>query len=133
MAFGGEISYNIANNFDHTFDEKGNVFLAFRQLSWSEGSDPKYDLRKYYINKDGNETVGKGFSFLTEEGPHELAKVLVSTGFGKTQDILNELSKRDDFRASLNKVLGKDDPLYDDSIKDDEVYYDPKELLADVI
>ena len=129
MAFGGgEIVYNIVDEFDHTFDEKGNTFLAFRKLSWGDG-EPKYDLRKWYINKEGQETVGKGVSFLTEEGPHELARVLVSTGFGHTDELVSELVKRDDFKIALNRAVGKDDPLYDDSIKDDE-YFDPKELLA---
>ena len=119
----GAIEYEIVDDFDHIFDEKGNTFLAFRKISWG-GRTPKYDLRKWYTNADGEETVGKGVGFLTEEGPDELTRVLVETGFGETNELMEILSNREDF----------DYEKYDDklSILDSgEDYYDPKMIFEE--
>jgi hypothetical protein len=67
---------------------------------------------------------------MTPEGPNTLAETLVNLGFGKTKDILSSLKDRDDFRRSLNTVLGKSDELYDESAGEvDDEYYDPSELM----
>lgn len=59
---------------DEVFDEgSGSTFLALRKLRWSETSDFKIDIRKWYVNKEGEEVAGKGVSFLTEDGPTNLA------------------------------------------------------------
>ena len=68
---------------------------------------------------------------MTEEGPSELTKTLLNLGFGNTREVIDILNNRDDFRKSLNSVLGKEDELFDAEIgtlEDD--YYDPKELLG---
>lgn len=127
MAF----EYKVNPDFDFTFDEKGNTFLALRKLSWGEGKPEKIELRKWYNSADGTETPNKGFTFLTEEGPHELTKVLVEQGFGYTDDILNSLKDREDFKSSLSKVLsGKElDELGIEKVDPDEEYYDPMNLF----
>ena len=71
--------------------------------------------------KSEGETPGKGFSFLTEEGPHELTDVLISNGYGHTKDILELLRDRDDFEESVKSIYGSD--------KDDDEYFDPREAL----
>lgn len=123
MAF----EYEIEEGFDHVFDEKGNTFLALRKVQWGGKGDFKLDLRKWYINSNGEETVGKGISFLTEEGPHELAKVLVDNGFGHTGEILQGIYHRDDFEQCLENLRNGINVMDNN----DEDYYDPKEFLLD--
>lgn len=123
MAF----EYEIEEGFDHVFDEKGNTFLALRKVQWGGKGDFKLDLRKWYINSNGEETVGKGVSFLTEEGPHELAKVLVDNGFGHTGEILQGIYHREDFEQCLENLRNGVDIMGDNN----EDYYDPKEFLLD--
>ena len=72
--------------------------------------------------KPEGERASRGFSFLTEEGPHELANVLVSNGYGHTQDILERLKDRPDFQDSLKAI-------YNESDQDDDEYFDPREAL----
>lgn len=123
MAF----EYEIEEGFDHVFDEKGNTFLALRKIQWGGKGDFKLDLRKWYINSNGEETVGKGVSFLTEEGPHELTKVLVDNGFGHTGEILQGIYHREDFEQCLENLRNGVDVMDDN----DDNYYDPKEFLLD--
>lgn len=100
-----DLIYHIVDGFDKVFDEKGNCFLAFRKITWGEKTDNvKLDMRKWYNNKDGGESVGKGFSFLTDEGPNELAKILVEEGYGDTDELIELLN---------NRVPKEEDDLYD--------------------
>lgn len=116
---------------DAVFDEKGSTFISMRKTQWvKDGAEPdvnkaKLELRKWRVTDEG-EKADKGFSFLTEQGPHELAKVLVSHGFGSTKDILLELKKRDDFKDAV-------DHMYDDEeTSSDGEFFDMRTaLLAD--
>ena len=129
MAFGkGDFSYTIEDNFDKVFDEKGNSMLALRKIKWGDSDSVKLDLRKWYNGKDG-ETVGKGFSFLTEEGPHELAKILVENGYGYTKDIVNALKSRKDFKQVMENVASDIDISNLEVEEDTTDYYDPKDIL----
>lgn len=123
-------SYKVDEDFDNIFDEKGNTFLALRKVYWGNSTEPKLDLRKWYTTAKG-ETVGKGFSFLTEDGPNELARVLLVNNFGETEQVIESIKDRPDFKSSLVKVLGDDVKDIDIELDDDEVetYYDPKEVL----
>lgn len=122
MAFkkDGNFKYEIISEFDHIIEEKGNTFMALRKIQWGDREAINLDLRKYYTSSSGEEVMGKGVSFQTDEGPNSLIKVMVMNGYGETQDILEGIRDRDDFRSSLNKVLSEDDELYDDTIIDDE-------------
>lgn len=104
-------SYKIKEDFDHIFDEKANTFLALRKVQWGGKGDYKLDIRKWYVNSDGEEVVGKGVSFLTEEGPDELTKILVEQGYGDTKELMEVLSNRNE------------------EVVEDEIYYDPKDVL----
>ena len=128
MAVKKVIKYTIHEDFNKVFDEKGNTFLAMRKISWGDSEKVNLDIRKWYTNAEGEETVGKGLSFLTEEGPDQLADMLLDIGYGNTEQCLRHLSDREDFKQSLNKVVGKESGLYDDTVKDD--YYDPMELIS---
>jgi hypothetical protein len=122
--------YNIHDHINFIIEEVGNQFTAFRKLSWGD-STPHYELRRWRNTADGGEMAAKGCTFLTEEGPSELANVLVRLGFGDTRELLTIMSEREDFRKSLNSVLGKDDPDYDESAGTlDDDYFDPKALLG---
>ncbi|MGL5330977.1 MAG: hypothetical protein ACRDD7_17070 [Peptostreptococcaceae bacterium] len=128
-----QIMYNVNPDFDFTIDEKGNSFIALRKISWGENTTEKLDIRKYYNSADGTETLGKGISFLTDEGPNELAKVLVENNFGYTDDIINGIKNRKDFMTSLVKCVNGED-LSDlnvdlDKVEPEEEYYDPSSLL----
>ena len=100
---------------DAIFDEKGSMFLSMRKVQWvKEGNEPdpskaKLELRKWIVGPDGVEKANKGMTFLTEEGPHELAKTLVHHGYGKTKEILLELKGREDFHESVNTLFDKDE------------------------
>lgn len=129
MAF----DYRVNPDFDFIFDEKGNTFLALRKIAWNEGGKEKLDIRKYYNSADGTETVGKGVSFITEEGPHELTRILVENDYGYTDEIINGIKNRKDFMTSLVKVLNEDDSkeLGLENIDPNEEYFDPVESLLD--
>ena len=124
--------YNIVDDYDKIFDDKGNTFLAMRKIQWGESDKTYLDLRKWYCNADGEETPGKGFSFLTEEGPHELARVLVDNGYGHTDDIIDSIKDRDDFMTSLVECLNKEEiDKLDIELPevDNGDYYDPSVII----
>ena len=125
-----EIKPTIDPECDHIVDEKGNQFIALRKVSWSEGKEPRLELRKWINNSDGTEQAMKGTGFLTEEGPHNLTKILCENGYGYTPQILNGIKDREDFRPSLNKVLKSDDEFYDEKANGKD-FFDPQELFGD--
>ena len=133
MAFDPNISVRPIKfgDLDATFDEKGSTFLALRQIQWcKDGEEPdvtrsKLELRKWRVQKDGSERADRGFSFLTPEGPHELARVLVHEGYGKTGEILNELRVRGDFKESVEHIN-------DDEVVGDGEYFDMRTLMEEL-
>lgn len=128
-----DFSYKVDENFDYLIEEKGNQATFFRRVAWG-GRDSKLEIRKWYV--DGSkETAGKGVTFMTEEGPDELVRIMTETGFGKTDEVLDNISKRDDFGVAVKKVLGKGlEEIIDqyDSIELEEVY-DPRSLDLDIL
>lgn len=128
-----DFSYRIVDDFDKIIDEKGNKTINLRKLCYGNSENVKLDLRQWYVDEDGKEGMGKGTSFLTDEGPHTLVEVMAAEGYGKTKTILSNIKDREDFRPALNAVLGKDDELYDSSAAIDEEeetsFYDPKQCL----
>lgn len=128
-----DFKYTIVDGFDFIIDEKGNKTMNLRKLYYGDNSDKvKLDLRQWYVGSDGEEGMGKGTSFLTEEGPHTLVDTMTKIGYGNTKTILNNIKDRDDFRSSLNAVLGKDDELYDSTISEEDeetTFYDPREMM----
>lgn len=124
-------SYTIVDEFDKIIDEKGNNTVNLRKLYWGEDSDKvRLDLRKW-VQGDKEICTKHGFSFLTEEGPHNLTEVLVEEGYGRTKEIIEGLKNREDFRPALNVILGDGDEYYDDSVSTtvEEDYFDPREGL----
>lgn len=109
---GGEFKYSF-RGINRVVEEKGNQFIRFAQIAWAgddEEVDPskiKYDLRKYTTDSEGNERMLKGVSFLTDNGPHELAHILVEEGFGNTTKILDTIKQRDDFVDAVKESYGE--------------------------
>ena len=115
---------------DSTIDENGSIFIALRKVQWvKNGEDPdetkaKLDLRKYRVDENGDEIAGKGISFLTDDGPNELTKVLIHEGYGNTKEILKELKNRDDFVDSVEHINEEDTGSGE--------YFDMRQLLEDI-
>lgn len=130
MAFSNNIKYYLHGDLDEIFDERGSSFLAMRKVQWAkedEGSDPdkaKLELRRWTINGDKEQGL-KGMTFLTEDGPHNLAKVLVSKGYGGTKELLKALVNRPDFKNSV-KSLGELE-----EVEEDGEYFDMRDILLD--
>jgi hypothetical protein len=108
---GKDFTFVISPDVNIIVDEKGSNYLALRKVKWFD-NDYKLELRRWTSNAEG-EIPGKGVSFMTEEGPHELAKALVEAGYGDTNELLEILNSRDS-----------------ESYEDDDNLYDPKELLG---
>lgn len=114
MAFSknGEFKYSF-RGINRVVEEKGNQFIRFAQIAWAgedEDVEPnkiKYDLRRYFTDADGVEKMGKGVTFLSDNGPTELAHILVEEGFGNTSKILESIKGRDDFPNAVREVYGE--------------------------
>ena len=95
---------------DGIFDEHGTMFLTMRKTQWvedGENPDPekaKLELRKYRVTAEG-ERPDKGFSFLTEDGPHELVNVLIENGYGDTREVLLKLRERENFKEVVETLF----------------------------
>lgn len=126
--------YKVDKDFDYIFDEKGNTFLALRKIAWGKDSkDYKLDLRKWYTSSDGSEKIGKGFSFITDEGPNELVRLLLEKGYGNTEQVVKSIKDRNDFLDALTYVvpyiIDKDSNENKTDKKKTPKYYDPKDVL----
>ena len=130
-----DFTYTMDPNFDYTVDEKGNTFIALRKIDWGGNGNYKLDLRKYYASESG-ETMSKGVSFLTEDGPDELTKVLLETGYGNDTEIAETIIRDRPYIAKRIKDELDNNQFYNKRIEDleveieEETYYDPEELIA---
>ena len=101
-------SYEIDPNFDFVIDEKANKFMALRKIKWGSSDEYKLDLRNYVAGEDG-ERMLKGCTFISEEGGHELAKVLIREGYGHPYDIANEVCQRQELLGAVASEINKMD------------------------
>lgn len=121
-----------SNGVNRIIDEYGNSMIAMRMVRWRDTNEFKLDIRKYRFDENG-ETPNKGITFLTEEGPGELAKALLEEGYGNSDDIAESLYKtRPDI---CNRVLDlMDGKKLDEPDREDdgtiEDLYDPREVLG---
>lgn len=88
----GEFKYEIDPNFDFVLEEKANTYMSLRKIKWGESADFKLDLRKYQTTESGDERMLKGCTFISNEGAHELTKVLLEQGYGYTEDIVDAIA-----------------------------------------
>lgn len=125
-----EFTYTVDSDFDYTIDEKGNTFIALRKIDWGNKGEYKLDLRKYYASETG-ETMSKGLSFLTEEGPDELTKVLIETGYGDAEELANAIiDNRPELLGRICSEMNKRGITANDIEYEDEEFYDPEELIS---
>lgn len=130
MATDNEDKYRYTvGDIDELVDERGNSAIMLRKLAWGDGKE-KLEIRKWIVDID-SERANKGVTFLTEEGPHNLTNTMVRLGFGNTEEIITELSKRDDFNEALVNVIGETGVKKAKKAvpTGTETYYDPKEAL----
>lgn len=130
-----EFSYEINEEFGtNIIGEGGSTFSALRKISWN-GRDEKIDIRKYTINSDGNEVMGKGIS-LSEEEADTLTNLLIENGYGDAYTILNSVKNNDEYIGHMATILKDiDDERVNKSIEmvreyyEEDNLYDPKELF----
>ena len=86
------VKYKIINDFG-TIENKKNAHIALRMVKWFD-KDPSLDLRVWFKGVD-EETPSKGFTFSTQEGPHNLTEKMVELGYGDTQKLKGMLDDRE--------------------------------------
>ena len=134
MAFkkDGNLSYEVnPDGINEVIDEKGSMTLMLREVAWN-GRQSHLELRKWVVDVDKEQPM-RGVSFITEDGPHNLAEVLVQHKYGNTKNLLKQLSARDDFEEALIDVIGKKKVVAaknTTAVVTEDDYYDPKTLIA---
>lgn len=113
MAFNSnsDICYKMFEDFNILFDEKAGSFGTVRLAQWyKKGAEPdiskaKYEIRKFSIDKDGStEVPNKGVTISSKEAMDDLTDGLVDKNFGNTRNILKSVSKREDFKDTLENI-----------------------------
>lgn len=123
-------------------DERGNSYIMFAKYKWFGKGDFKLGLRTFYSTPEG-ERIGKGITFLTDEGPNELTRALLEKGYGHAESIAKTL------RGSRPEIIGAvidelndmteeekhacEDAYVncDDYLDNDSDMFDPEDLLKD--
>lgn len=114
---------------NEVIEEKGNQFTAIRKVQWvKEGEEPdktrgKLEIRRWIVEKDGTEKANKGVVFMTDEGPHQLAQILVDNEYGKTKELMKSIIRREDFKDSVTNLFE------DDNDSSDGNYFDMRDML----
>ena len=80
--------------------EKGNTFLALREVRWKENTDYKLDLRRYRSEEDRDVTL-KGVS-VNETEADDLTGVLVANGLGDDKELCDIITA---YRPGLCRLL----------------------------
>jgi hypothetical protein len=130
--FDNSVRCHVFKDFNIPFDEKGTTCGVVRSVQWvKDGVDPdeekaKLEIRKVYTS-GAEEKVGKGYSFATKEGPHELVEGLLSVGFGDTKKCIKTLSKREDFKESVENI-----DVDEEDMEDDGEMFDMRNLLLSI-
>lgn len=61
-----EIKMEVIEKCGVIMERNGGYSLELRYVSWN-GKDPRYDIRPWKMNDDGNEICGKGITLSGEE------------------------------------------------------------------
>lgn len=128
----GPISYEIkADGVNQLIDEHNNTITMLREVSWN-GREAHLELRKWIV-EEGGERPMKGYSFSTEEGPHNLVHVMTELGYGNTKTILGNIKDRTDFDQALVETVGMQKVIEakntEYEVSNDE-FYDPKSMMG---
>lgn len=133
MGFGGEFKCEFDPSFDFIIEEKGNTYMSLRRVKWGNSEENRLDLRKYQSTDEG-ERMLKGCTFISDEGAHELAKVLLEQQFGHPDEIAKTIKDdRPDIYASFVKdiknISNDDAKKIVEESGDDTMYYDLREVI----
>ena len=118
----GDFTYKVGD-IDEVVDSKGNSVIMLRTVAWGENGKEKLELRRWIVDINAEKPL-KGVAFLTEDGPDNLVNVLLDKGYGKTDEVLEVLSTRDDFDDALSELNKPKNS------KKSSRYSDPKEILS---
>lgn len=118
MANNKEFSFKIGN-INEIIEEKNNQFIALREIYWGAKVEPKLDIRKYYVDTEGQEKMGKGVS-LTKEGSDILAETMLKIGCGDPNEIVSIIKEH------RNDII---DALNNETSENEEGFFDPRRLL----
>ena len=61
-----EIKYEVLENCGVIAERSGDYKLELRYVSWN-GKEPRYDIRPWKVNDEGEEICGKGITLTGEE------------------------------------------------------------------
>lgn len=112
-----EFKYEINEDFGtEIISEGGNSFVAVRKISWN-GREEKVDIRKYMVNSEGNEIMGKGVS-LSDDEANTLTNTLVDKGYGDPVKIINSLKENEKAIGTMSLTLKELDPEFVKSCED---------------
>lgn len=130
--------YDVDPNYDFVLEERGNTYTALRKIRWGDKEDFSLDIRKYYATEEG-ERMAKGCSLMSREGADELARVLVSTGYGENKQIAESIcSTRPEIAARIYDKIQSDNDLKNQvediivnhlSDENDEEYFNLDEVI----
>lgn len=125
-----DVKFKVHSDFDELIDERGNTAICFRMVDWNGRPAKRPEVRKWRLSETG-ESPDKGITFLTDDGPKNLANAIIRKGFGETKEYLETLNEREDFDDALVQVIGKKKV---DSAKSQEVeaedFYDPRVVFS---
>lgn len=135
MAWGStEFKYEFDPEFDFILEEKANTYIALRKVKWGNSEEFKVDIRKYMSGQDG-EQMRKGCTFISDEGVHELTKVLLQQGYGRTDEIVDAIKNERPkvFAALIQEIkdipMDKAKEMVNDALVDEEEFYDLREVI----
>lgn len=121
--FTGQYEYD-PDGVNRIIDERGNQAIVLRKVRWQPDKEFKLDLRKCIFDADGEKQY-KGISFLTDEGPNELVKVLLEEGYGDPDEIAKIIHTR---RSDIKQAFEYFNDDEDSSVPED--LYDPREMVS---
>lgn len=127
--FNGEYEMD-PNGINRVIEEYGNTMIALRMVRWQSDKEFKLDLRKYRFDEEG-EKYSKGISFSTEDGPSELAKVLLEEGYGDDKEVAESLYKTRPAICNNIMDLMNGVKLEVPNNSGLDILYDPRETLFD--
>lgn len=127
-----DVKYSLLDNMDYILQEGNNTFTAMRKVAWGDKGQGKIDIRKWYVNANGDEIAGKGVT-LSDDGCNELVPALLKENYGDTKEIINSIKNREDFMPSLVKALNGENIPEELTLPDiEEQGYDPKDIFGEV-
>lgn len=129
--FNGKYEYN-QDGINEIISERGDIFLALREVRWTTGKPFKLDLRNYRSSEEGDITL-KGCSF-NDDNADELTRVLIENGFGDNTEIADTIVQyRPDLCRELKSIFNDrtDLPEIDSRVTLFQRRQDDDERLAD--